>query len=64
MRWGLFANRAQVFAPRTSVYDIVRRLRQDAEGPPIHIDYYRQDCADALAEIERLREALRLRGEP
>lgn len=38
--------------------DIVRRLRSDAEGPPIHPGYYRQDLIDAADEIERLRAAV------
>ena len=37
---------------------IIDRLKLDVSGPPIHIDYYRQDAADALAEIQRLRQTL------
>ena len=47
-----------LFVERASSYDIIDRLKLDVSGPPIHIDYYRQDAADALAEIQRLRQTL------
>jgi hypothetical protein len=43
------------FVRRASRADLVERLRLDAEGPEIHVDYYRQDAADARLEILRLR---------
>lgn len=43
---------------RSCCYDILERLELDARGPAVHADYYRQDCADALAEIRRLRRLI------
>lgn len=37
---------------------LVERLRLNAAGPKIHMDYYRADCAEAADEIERLRTEL------
>lgn len=44
--------------PRRNRDDLLERLRLDAEGPEIAIEYYRQDAADALAEIVMLRKLL------
>lgn len=35
---------------------LLERLRLDAAGPIVHVDYYRRDCRDALAEIMQLRK--------
>jgi hypothetical protein len=55
MKWGRKIIEPTRFRERPNVYDIVERLKCDVSGPLIHIDYYRQDIADALAEILRLR---------
>ncbi len=53
-RWLIRDGRGR-FSERRCCYDIVDRLELDIRGPAVHVDYYRQDCADALAEIVRLR---------
>jgi hypothetical protein len=53
-RW-LVNGRSSKCAEKDCRHDILERLALNATGPIVHVNYYRQDCADALAEIARLR---------